>query len=132
MVRLTANRPGRITFNAQLTSPHQDVVVTSEEGNCVTLSGVSSLHEGLKGKVEFQGRLTARNTGGRMACADGVLSVEGADEAIVYVSIATNFNNYQDITGNPAERAKDYLVRAMRSEERRVGKECRSRWSPYH
>ena len=24
------------------------------------------------------------------------------------------------------------LVRFMRSEERRVGKECRSRWSPYH
>src|SRR2546430_15035953 len=23
-------------------------------------------------------------------------------------------------------------VRAVRSEERRVGKECRSRWSPYH
>ena len=23
-------------------------------------------------------------------------------------------------------------VAAMRSEERRVGKECRSRWSPYH
>src|SRR5256886_16446710 len=26
----------------------------------------------------------------------------------------------------------DYLERAYRSEERRVGKECRSRWSPYH
>ena len=24
------------------------------------------------------------------------------------------------------------LVREMRSEERHVGKECRSRWSPYH
>src|SRR3712207_1761204 len=24
------------------------------------------------------------------------------------------------------------LARAVRSEERRVGKECRSRWSPYH
>ena len=23
-------------------------------------------------------------------------------------------------------------VKACRSEERRVGKECRSRWSPYH
>ena len=23
-------------------------------------------------------------------------------------------------------------LNAMRSEERRVGKECRSRWSPYH
>ena len=25
-----------------------------------------------------------------------------------------------------------YFVRRGRSEERRVGKECRSRWSPYH
>ena len=29
--------------------------------------------------------------------------------------------------------ADDYLVKPFdRSEERRVGKECRSRWSPYH
>ena len=25
-----------------------------------------------------------------------------------------------------------FLCSVMRSEERRVGKECRSRWSPYH
>ena len=25
-----------------------------------------------------------------------------------------------------------WTIRHMRSEERRVGKECRSRWSPYH
>src|SRR3712207_8419824 len=28
--------------------------------------------------------------------------------------------------------AEQPLVEAGRSEERRVGKECRSRWSPYH
>ena len=27
---------------------------------------------------------------------------------------------------------RDYLAESLRSEERRVGKECRSRWSPYH
>ena len=27
---------------------------------------------------------------------------------------------------------KEKDVQAARSEERRVGKECRSRWSPYH
>ena len=27
---------------------------------------------------------------------------------------------------------KMYLNNPVRSEERRVGKECRSRWSPYH
>ena len=26
----------------------------------------------------------------------------------------------------------DYVSQVLRSEERRVGKECRSRWSPYH
>ena len=28
--------------------------------------------------------------------------------------------------------ARDLLKKGVRSEERRVGKECRSRWSPYH
>src|SRR2546427_4878471 len=31
-----------------------------------------------------------------------------------------------------ATHAADGAFGAMRSEERRVGKECRSRWSPYH
>ena len=32
----------------------------------------------------------------------------------------------KDVRGAPAPKPED------RSEERRVGKECRSRWSPYH
>ena len=35
--------------------------------------------------------------------------------------------------GRPRPMGMDVLARALlRSEERRVGKECRSRWSPYH
>src|SRR3712207_7125424 len=30
------------------------------------------------------------------------------------------------------QRGRAAVKRAFRSEERRVGKECRSRWSPYH
>ena len=30
----------------------------------------------------------------------------------------------------PSEKIRELLQ--LRSEERRVGKECRSRWSPYH
>ena len=48
--------------------------------------------------------------------------------------------NNQEITEEIKEEIKKYLEindseKAMtqnRSEERRVGKECRSRWSPYH
>ena len=35
-----------------------------------------------------------------------------------------------DITREIEEEKSEY--RTVRSEERRVGKECRSRWSPYH
>ena len=35
--------------------------------------------------------------------------------------------------GSTSERGLHHLVQEIvRSEERRVGKECRSRWSPYH
>ncbi len=112
LIRLTASQKKKITFNAVLTSPHPDVMIATE-GNSVTLDGVSSTHEGLKGKVKFQGRLTANTQGGTMICKDGVLSVENANEVVLYVSIATNFNNYNDITGNAQERAKNYLNKAL-------------------
>ena len=37
-----------------------------------------------------------------------------------------NITNYTIFVGG------EYFVHLTRSEERRVGKECRSRWSPYH
>ena len=33
---------------------------------------------------------------------------------------------------NLTKKAKKRIEKYLRSEERRVGKECRSRWSPYH
>ena len=36
------------------------------------------------------------------------------------------------IVFNSFTQWKKYKEKALRSEERRVGKECRSRWSPYH
>ena len=37
-----------------------------------------------------------------------------------------------DILDVAPQTAPIFLSIGMRSEERRVGKECRSRWSPYH
>ena len=39
---------------------------------------------------------------------------------------------YLDVNIGPAENDGPELMKWARSEERRVGKECRSRWSPYH
>ena len=37
-----------------------------------------------------------------------------------------------ELLGEGAKLTKDISDDLTRSEERRVGKECRSRWSPYH
>src|ERR1035437_2749244 len=45
------------------------------------------------------------------------------------------YNKHTNLTLNFNKTFSDNVnaqVEAMRSEERRVGKECRSRWSPYH
>ena len=77
--------------------------------------------------------------------------VEQTDDAVTEAAAAADSDNEADFAcreGEPKasvdleaelEAAKDAALRAQadamnvqRSEERRVGKECRSRWSPYH
>src|SRR5256885_16943944 len=38
----------------------------------------------------------------------------------------------QSIAADSSQKMEPLRIGAGRSEERRVGKECRSRWSPYH
>ena len=112
-IRLTASERGKITFTANMTSPHENVL-TGTEADCVTLLGVSAKHEGLKGKVRFMGRLAVQTVGGRVNRSNGQLSVTGADEAVVYVAIGTNVRNYKDITGDEAVQSRERLQGAMR------------------
>ncbi len=112
MVRLTASKPGKISFTANYSTPHDDVIIKSE-GDEATLLGVGSKMEGCKGKVRFMGRMAVKAIGGKKASTDGVISVKGADEAILYISIATNFINYRNITGDEAQKSEDILRKAM-------------------
>ena len=68
-----------------------------------------------------------------------------AENALVVASLFVNsaqFDEESDLAAYPRDEARDAAIAAEegvdvlfapgRSEERRVGKECRSRWSPYH
>ena len=45
---------------------------------------------------------------------------------------AENLALRDELLANAQARYEDVIAGGKRSEERRVGKECRSRWSPYH
>ena len=49
------------------------------------------------------------------------------EKVIIVGTIQSKLNNIQ-----VNEHLKELELLVNRSEERRVGKECRSRWSPYH
>ena len=53
-----------------------------------------------------------------------------------YNTLAENYNAFVDIANKDlsawGEEDIEFMNNCARSEERRVGKECRSRWSPYH
>ena len=56
--------------------------------------------------------------------------------AILMVNEEADFNFLKEqlslTDGNLASHTRSLEELGYRSEERRVGKECRSRWSPYH
>ena len=107
-VHLTASKQGMLTFTAHMTSPHENVLIGTD-GDEATLTGVSSKHEGLKGKVRFQGRLAVETNGGTVTCSNGIVSVTGADEAVIFLTIGTNVKSYNDITGDEVALAKERM-----------------------
>ena len=72
-------------------------------------------------------------TGNTLAISD--ISLIFAPCKVLNIRIMRTFN-YNEMPHEVLEMASEYAIKesrsGRRSEERRVGKECRSRWSPYH
>ena len=75
------------------------------------------------------------------AATDNGCAAEIRDEILQIDHIFRDETDFQKVMANPAisvVKKRDMLKNVFegriddRSEERRVGKECRSRWSPYH
>ncbi|MDX1942339.1 MAG: glycoside hydrolase family 95 protein [Saprospiraceae bacterium] len=113
VMRLTANQPGSLSFTAHYSSPQQKKTVGVTSAKDLTISGITSDHEGVEGKVSFKGITRIKLDGGNLTSADTSLIIKGANSATIFISIATNFNNYKDISGDADKRATDYLNKAF-------------------
>nr|WP_321411227.1 glycoside hydrolase family 95 protein [uncultured Allomuricauda sp.] len=109
VIRLTANQPGKINFMANLTTLHANSKIETNPENQITLWGRTSDHEGVEGKVEFNAVTGLKIKNGKTSRTATSIMVENADEAVLMVSIATNFNSYQDLNGDEVKRAKEFL-----------------------
>ena len=141
VVVLTADRPGKLTFGARLAgtldygkeyagsgaefSP-EDAAKAKVIGTIRTEAGAPG-EIVLRGKVEhgvitYQARLRVLPTGGARVRDGDRIRVQGADSALLLLAAATNFRNFQDVSGDPegAVKANTAMTRRLRSSGRTV------------
>jgi alpha-L-fucosidase 2 len=112
VVRLTASEKGKLNFSSWLTSPHKKIDVSAADDK-INLNGVSGNFVNLEGKVEFAAEVKVIPDKGNLSVDGDKISVEGADAATLYISIASNFVNYQDLSGDETAKSKNYLNTAL-------------------
>jgi alpha-L-fucosidase 2 len=113
VARISADKPRSLGFTASIDRPSK-VNISTTSDNELVMSGKTNDCESVKGNVQFVVRVKILTTGGSISATDTSLCVAEANEATIYVSIATNFINYNDISGNADEKAGMLLQKAMK------------------
>jgi alpha-L-fucosidase 2 len=98
VVRLTANKPGRLAFHVTLRSAHANSQVVFLPSGKVSMTGQVA-----ESGIRFEARLSAFN-GGSQELMAGTIGVSLTDTATLILTGATNFKNYRDVSADPAER----------------------------
>jgi len=118
VVRITANRPGSISFTANLrgvrNQAHSNYAtdyfrMDPYGSDGLVLTGKSADYMGVEGKLRYEARIKAVPEGGSMR-TDGVdLIIENADAVTLYFAAATNFVNYKDVSADQHQRVNAYF-----------------------
>ena len=97
VIRLSASEKGKVSFGATMTTPHRN--------NSMSSSGNTLIYDVTVNSIKFQNRLNVVADGGTVSVANGNISVNGANEAMLVLTIATNFKSASDVSGNPGSLA---------------------------
>ena len=108
--RVAASEKGAVSFKARILPPWKDRAVVSEGSDSIVYRDKT---EG-KGVLKFEGIVKGVAKGGRMSSEGGVLTVENADDVILYISVGTNFRNFRDLSGDARAKALGKLAAAMK------------------
>jgi alpha-L-fucosidase 2 len=118
VVRITADRPGRVSFRAQLRGERNEAHsnyatdyfrMDGRPPDGLIVTGRSADYMGVAGRLRYEVRLAARTDGGMRTVEEDELVVAGADAVTLLVAAATNFVSYKDVSGDPAARVAAVL-----------------------
>lgn len=125
IIRLSASEKRKITFKTSFASPLKLNRVTATSfvpvGSKNTLAIISKCtkekEENIPNLLNAYTLIKVIPQGGTQTNDGSSITVTEADEVVLYISVATNFVNYKDISGNAEQRAKDYLNKFSKNYE---------------
>ena len=128
LVRLSASKPGSISFRAQLrgcrNQSHSNYATdyfrmdgAGQDG--LMVNGKSADYMGIKGAIRYKAQLRAIPEGGSMEVDDIDLIIQHADAVTLAIVAATNFVNYRDVSADQDARVYAYLdqIKSKSAEE---------------
>ena len=121
VMRLTASTKGALSFKASYNLPYREDRILSKSTGSVdnmnsavmTISCKGDDHEGVEGKIRFTDCTLIEAEGGQIWPSDGIINVKDADAVTIYISIGTNFINYQSVSGDENAKALKPLEKIM-------------------
>jgi len=109
VVQLSASKPRSLNFSASLAAALPKAQIKTTPGKELVIAGTTMDHETVKGAVKYNGNIRLKLNGGTMATTDSTLEVSNASSVTIYISIATNFVNYHDLSADPVLRANTFM-----------------------
>ncbi len=104
VLRLAADRKGRLGFTAALDTPHKSAQVRPLGSDQLALAGRVQ-----EGGLAFEARLKVLPEGGTVTAGEGGITVRDADAATLILVAATSHRNYRDIGADPAARCEEAM-----------------------
>ena len=115
IMHLTADKPDAINLTLGMDSPQKNYKVGTENGVLI-LKGVSGDADNKKGQVKFTTLVKPVVTKGELLSTDSTVIIRSASDLTLYISIGTNYKNYQDLSQDPDQLAASYLAAAIKKQ----------------
>jgi alpha-L-fucosidase 2 len=128
--RITSSKSGKINFSASMNHP-APADISTEGNDKLIMSGVTGDCDSIKGAVKFQTHIKITTERGSISAANNNIIVKNADAATIYISIASSFKNYNDISANAREKANIYLQKALKNDYEQALKEHTADYQRY-
>ena len=110
VMRLESDAPE--SFAISHTAPYATSYDKGKDGIMATIQGVD--HEGIASKLKAVLRYQVESDGEVTYQADGGVQVKNGKTTTIYVSAATNYVNYEDVTGNSVAKTLKQLKNARK------------------